>query len=68
MSKPTILNDDTVYHTEIVCPHCHTEWGDSCEYTNDQGEETCDACGKRFTYTRDIEITYTTEKIEEEEQ
>ena len=53
------------YTNEIVCPHCGAEWSDSWECANDYGEEECDECEKKFSYNRDVEVTYSTSKIKD---
>ena len=52
------------YTFEIVCPYCGYEHGDSWEQSGDDGDIDCDECGKEFTYNRDIEVSYSTEKKE----
>jgi hypothetical protein len=47
--------------TEIVCPHCGHEFGDSWE-ASDSGEDVCH-CGGKFEYERDVIVEYTTKKI-----
>lgn len=56
---------DHEYTQEIVCPFCGSEWGDSWEIepnNEDIGLMKCDDCGKQFYATRNIDITYVTEK------
>ena len=55
---------DHEFTDEIVCPWCGHETGDSFEFQNDYGEETCYECDKEFTYTRYISVEYSTEKKE----
>lgn len=59
-------NIDHVLTREIVCPHCGEEIQDSDEFTANEGELECDACGGKFYYGRDVEVTYTTHKINED--
>lgn len=54
---------DHEYTDEIVCPHCGYEHSDSFEYSED-GDTTCNDCGKPFHYARDISVTYSTDKLE----
>lgn len=54
---------DHEYTNEIVCPHCGCESSDSWE-SRDEGEEDCPECGKIYAYSRHVEVTYCTEKIE----
>ncbi len=61
---------DHEYTREVVCPHCGYEHGDSWERHMDDGAEesdTCGRCGKDFTVTCCISVTYSTEKKEAEE-
>ena len=58
---------DHEYTDEIVCPYCGLEHGDSWEVSpdnNDIGLIECedDECGKSFYATRNIEVTYSTQK------
>lgn len=48
---------DCKYKSEITCPFCETEKGDSWE-CGDSGDEVCDDCGKEFHFERDVEVTY----------
>ena len=53
---------DCEFTTELVCPHCGEEIGDSFELP-DSGEHSCYNCGRKFSYLREIEITYTSTKL-----
>lgn len=56
---------DHEYTTEIVCPFCGSEFGDSCEVesvSEDLGLQQCGDCDKHFYATRNITIDYSTEK------
>jgi DNA-directed RNA polymerase subunit RPC12/RpoP len=53
---------DTDFTTEITCPWCGCEQGDSWE-ANDSDEHECDYCGREYEHTRDVDVTYCTEKI-----
>jgi len=53
---------DCEYTDSIVCPHCGRKEMDSGERRPEWGQDTCDGCGKSFTWSRNIEITYSTEK------
>lgn len=49
---------------EITCPYCGEEFGDSWECGSTGGEytedcEECPDCGKKFTWTRNIAVDYT---------
>ena len=45
------------YTEEIVCPWCGYETGDSWE-CSDEGEEECPECQKKFNYSRNIQVSY----------
>lgn len=49
---------------EITCPYCGYAYTDSFEFRNDTGEERCNSCKKKFYYSRDIYVSYSTEKME----
>lgn len=64
--------------TNIWCPYCDTKqdtdtqmdyvtyWG---EYEKDTDKEcNCEKCGKKFMVEESVDRTYTTEKIEEENE
>lgn len=52
-------------HTdEIVCPWCGYKHGDSWEM-GDEDTHECDECENTFSHYRDIEVTYTTWKEED---
>lgn len=53
---------DTTATSEMVCPHCGTEQGDSWELQGESGVDKCAKCEREFKWTRDIEVTYNTEK------
>jgi hypothetical protein len=53
---------DHRYTHEIVCPHCGHKHRDSWEYG--EGEHDCALCERPFDLTRDVSVTYSTEKIE----
>lgn len=51
--------------SEIVCPHCGYEFSESYEISpneEDIGKIQCEQCEKFFYATRNVEITYDTEK------
>lgn len=50
------------YTTEITCPHCGHATSDSWEAA-DEDHIICDKCGNEYKYTRDIEVTYVSEKL-----
>lgn len=50
---------------EIVCPWCGYEQLDSWEMPDSDDECECNECGKLFAYERDIQVTYSSERVEE---
>ena len=50
---------EKVLHSEneITCPNCSMTLGDSCEY-GDEDDLTCDSCNCEFSFSREIEVTY----------
>lgn len=52
------------YEENIKCPYCDYEWKDSWEFTEDDGTHTCGSCDREFNVTREIEITYSTSRID----
>ena len=48
----------------ITCPRCGSSNTDSFE-CGDEGEDECPDCELKFTYSRHIEITYSTEAIKD---
>jgi transcription elongation factor Elf1 len=55
---------DHEYTDDIVCPYCGYEFTDSWEFegNEDLGLIDCQSCEKPFIATRNVEVTYTTEK------
>lgn len=60
------MNFETDYTDEITCPYCGYEEGDSWEYGDleSTGRVSCGSCGKEFWATRNVAITYSTEKVD----
>ena len=56
---------DHEFTDEIVCPHCGYKVSDSWEWP-DEGKGYCEVCGRHYKYTRDVSVTYCTEKIDED--
>lgn len=55
--------EDTPEHTrEITCPWCGYEYHDSWEDSDENEEEECPDCGGVFSYTREVEVTYSSER------
>ena len=57
---------DAQYTREITCPWCGHEDSDSWE-ASDDGEQDCGMCHKPFTYERDVDVTYVSERVIEDE-
>ena len=56
--------EDTPEHTgEITCPWCGYEYHDSWEDEDDNDKEECPDCGGVFKYTREVEVTYSSERV-----
>lgn len=62
---------DHEYTKEIVCPACGYEYEDSWECfssgTTQESEEECPECGAKFRAVQEIEVTYSTVLIKEEQ-
>lgn len=58
---------ENMYTKQIVCPHCGYTFTNSheCGYEGweEDWEEECPECDKKFQASRNIEITYCTEII-----
>lgn len=63
---------DTCNESDITCPYCGYELGESSEYldgsNDDLGEIECPDCDKVFTCTVEFSVSYSTERIEKEEK
>lgn len=67
MSFITVTDElSTQYEDDVTCPYCGYIQADSFNFP-EEGEEKCAECGKAFDYPRNIEITYSTFRKEEEE-
>jgi len=55
------MNRYTINENQIKCPGCGYEFKDSWEQP-DEGNYECD-CGIDFHFSRDVEVTYSTEEI-----
>lgn len=54
---------------EAVCPYCGHEHGDSWEWGGTErgetdGEAECDSCEREFFWSRDVSVTYSSQKKE----
>ena len=47
--------------SEIKCPICGYEESDSWEYDSDYGEIKCGGCGATLEWSREVEVSYSTE-------
>lgn len=59
---------DHDYTDEIVCPYCGYEFGDSWECggnEEDIGLLDCRDCNKEFDATRNIRVSYSTQKTDD---
>jgi len=48
----------------ITCPYCGHKLTDSWEMPDSSDEEICDYCHSKYSYERDVEVTYNSVKIE----
>lgn len=48
----------------IKCPYCDWEDDDSWEIEEEESMITCGNCGKEFNVLRQVEVTYSTSRIE----
>lgn len=60
---PDTKNIEHQFTDDIVCPYCGEEVGDSWEISSDSDTYECGGCGKTFYYTRDVTVTYSTDKL-----
>jgi len=58
MSKPEVYGED-----EVTCPYCGYETTDSWEL-QDYGTSTCVDCDKKYSWQRDVLITYSSEGVD----
>lgn len=55
---------ETYCEENITCPNCKKVTdSDSWERGNDDGEDECDYCGAKYSWTRDTTVTYSSELI-----
>jgi hypothetical protein len=47
----------------IICPYCGYEDFDSFEYRYNDGDINCSCCAKQFHYERNVDVMYTTKKL-----
>lgn len=51
----------------IICPHCFYRQGDEWEMNDEEDNFTCVNCEKKFSYTKDITVYYSSSLLEEED-
>ena len=62
-----ILDENEVYGSnEIKCPYCGSELSDSWECSDDDTID-CESCGSEYSYTRNVEVSYTSNLITKNE-
>ena len=55
--------EDTEYTNEPICPHCG-QMSYGVDLLTDEDDAVCGRCGESFHCTRNVNITYTTRRIE----
>ena len=58
--------DGTRHGDCLICPHCGYSHGDMWEVASNECEWECSGCGQKFSYEREIEVTYVGRKLEGE--
>ena len=61
LEKFDLEENDNWDKSEITCPICGYEFSDSWEYGSDCGEDTCEGCGATLEWSREVEVSYSTE-------
>jgi hypothetical protein len=65
-----VSEHETYAESEITCPYCGYEYTESYEYDSSDldacGEEDCPDCEKKFKWSRNTSITYSTSGMCEE--
>lgn len=56
------------YENNIKCPYCNWEDQDSWEFQDDEGIQICGNCEEEFNVERNVEVTYSTSRIDCEEK
>ena len=59
--RVAVFDGETDYTNEAVCPHCGYKHSDSWELSD--GEYDCGDCGRKYIITRNVEVTYSTDKV-----
>lgn len=52
------------HEQNIKCPYCDWEDRDSWEFEEESRVSTCGKCGEDFNVSREIEVTYSTTRID----
>lgn len=60
-AREASFDGDTSYTHEAICPYCGYKHRDSWEMS--EGERNCPDCEKVFDLVRNVEVTYSTEKV-----
>jgi len=62
-AKPDFDGEIPTYcQDELTCPYCGEVFKDCFELADFDDEMECYECGKRFTYERVVEVTYTSRR------
>lgn len=65
MNKEDILKGlDYLYNEYTKCPYCNYEDVDCFELSDNEGITECPNCGREYEYVRNIEVNYSTYKVE----
>lgn len=68
VSEINLLKLPSIGDSEITCPYCGTEEGDSWEADDEDDNRYCDTCGALFKYQKEVSISYYSELIEPPEE
>lgn len=55
------------YTSQITCPYCGYEDGDSWEADDDEDECECPCCGSVFSYQRNVTVEYCSQPVKKAE-
>lgn len=50
------------YTHDLICPHCNRAQSDAWEWPDRDDDAVCGHCDEVFSYERNIEVTYSSEK------
>jgi hypothetical protein len=62
-----VRNLDLSYTDAPICPHCFEKMTEAWELGDGgegDGETDCGHCGEPFSWSRHVEVTYSTRKLE----